>query len=653
MPIRNDYKQTPPHQPVFVPEIQYPTPNINDVVIVEDVPMTKAGYRPLLPGTPRHNDTTAILVWQGQVKASNNEVMHRRIYATVRSAQDAYNAATQYVSDDASSPIYIRQYIESRDTYTRGTSLTALTGIIRLVVTDGGTGYTSASVVSFSGGGGTGAAATAEITGGVLVALLITNTGSGYTSAPTVAISVGSGATATAYIQPATALLIKEESTPAPGELASRFLAVTRIYQTLPGPILYEDVYDVRRGPVQRTTQLIAFSSLAASLTSDGSTVTETTYQPVSAPVLRKTVETWAFSTAPIFYEDVYDVRRGPVQIASQYINYSSLAASLASDGSTVTETSYKPVNAVVLDKAIETWAFSAAPILTQDIYDPWKGAVQVTSQYVTAGGSEVGSISGSFTETSYKPVNVYVLDKTIETWAVGSVPIHIRYDTDDETHEDVTITEQLIAAPANYTALGNSAGVLVSYHPINSSYGKKTSLSIGTPASRTEYKMGPYRYPPLVLVVTGSGVEARDGTVSVAINWERRAARTRNVQHKIVITYGDSATLVTSYGNLTIFDPVLNDLIYDGHFIRANEQGVLNDTITASYTTGTTNAKWPYIAETMTFAASDLTATEWLALEDAYGGAGTEKIVNAVLSPWKYNLWRLEVFYVTIKNWT
>ena len=66
-------------------------------------------------------------------------------------------------------------------------------------ITSGGSGYTGTPSAGFSGGGGTGAAATLtknsdnEVNGAA-----ITNHGTGYTSAPTVAITGGSGSGATA-----------------------------------------------------------------------------------------------------------------------------------------------------------------------------------------------------------------------------------------------------------------------------------------------------------------------------------------------------------------------------------------------------------------------------------------------------------------------
>lgn len=71
-----------------------------------------------------------------------------------------------------------------------------------IVVTDGGSGYTSAPTVTFSGGGGSGAAATATLSGGKVTSVTITAAGTDYTSVPTVSFTGGggSGAAATATI---------------------------------------------------------------------------------------------------------------------------------------------------------------------------------------------------------------------------------------------------------------------------------------------------------------------------------------------------------------------------------------------------------------------------------------------------------------------
>jgi hypothetical protein len=74
-------------------------------------------------------------------------------------------------------------------------------------ITTGGTNYATAPLVEFSGGEGSGAAATAVVEDGVVVAVNITSPGTGYTAAPDVAFVVpgqGSGATAAATLSGAT-----------------------------------------------------------------------------------------------------------------------------------------------------------------------------------------------------------------------------------------------------------------------------------------------------------------------------------------------------------------------------------------------------------------------------------------------------------------
>jgi hypothetical protein len=71
----------------------------------------------------------------------------------------------------------------------------AVTGVM---VTAGGSGYTSAPLVNF-GGPGTGAAGFATIAGGTVTGVTITNSGTGYTTAPTVTFVGGGGTGATAF----------------------------------------------------------------------------------------------------------------------------------------------------------------------------------------------------------------------------------------------------------------------------------------------------------------------------------------------------------------------------------------------------------------------------------------------------------------------
>ncbi len=77
---------------------------------------------------------------------------------------------------------------------------------LTLSLTNGGSGYTGDPTVSFTGGGGTGAAATATAVGGVVTSLTLTNPGTGYTSKPTIVFTGGggTGAAGEATFTPAT-----------------------------------------------------------------------------------------------------------------------------------------------------------------------------------------------------------------------------------------------------------------------------------------------------------------------------------------------------------------------------------------------------------------------------------------------------------------
>jgi hypothetical protein len=75
---------------------------------------------------------------------------------------------------------------------------TIVRGGATITVTNRGSGYTSAPTVSFSGGGGTGATATANISGGEVTSITVTNAGTGWTSTPDIIITGGGGSGATA-----------------------------------------------------------------------------------------------------------------------------------------------------------------------------------------------------------------------------------------------------------------------------------------------------------------------------------------------------------------------------------------------------------------------------------------------------------------------
>ncbi len=88
----------------------------------------------------------------------------------------------------------------SAGTYSLSLRCTDIPGTVSSVtIGSGGTGYTAGSL-TFSGGGGSGAAATYTVSSGVINAITVTNPGRGYTTAPTATAAGGTGASLTAVI---------------------------------------------------------------------------------------------------------------------------------------------------------------------------------------------------------------------------------------------------------------------------------------------------------------------------------------------------------------------------------------------------------------------------------------------------------------------
>ena len=261
---RRDYGASQAQNRLLEPSTIYPTANVRDLVLVEDV-LLDAGYTPVLIGTPRKGATNYRLVSQKEESGDGDKQYVRRVWATSQNAQEAHNLSLKYLEGSHAAPTYIRKYTILRSAYAPLTAGTPLTAVIGIALTAGGTGYLTAPTVTFSGGSGTGATAIAQIRDGAVVALLLTAEGTGYVTTPTVAFSGGggSGATATAAIQDQTAILIDQEAVPEQGEMGNLFYSVTRVWQTLPGPatIRYE-VDGETQSDVSVTKQMVAKPSV-------------------------------------------------------------------------------------------------------------------------------------------------------------------------------------------------------------------------------------------------------------------------------------------------------------------------------------------------------------------------------------------------------
>lgn len=154
-------------------------------------------------------------------------------------------------------------------------------------ITSGGSGYVTAPTVSFSGGGGTGAAGTAVIYGGAVVGINITNAGSGYTTAPTISLTGGGGTGATA-----TASLTNSQRTAnntAPVALTSSNIGPITVSTT---PLELARFYS----PVISTTHAYALSEILGATTANP--IVRFYVNKTGAPQVQARVRLYAFDPA-------------------------------------------------------------------------------------------------------------------------------------------------------------------------------------------------------------------------------------------------------------------------------------------------------------------------------------------------------------------
>jgi len=362
---RRDYGLSQAQNRLLEPSTIYPTANVRDLVLVEDV-LLDAGYTPVLIGTPRKGASNYRLVSQKEADNDGDKQYMRRVWATSQNAQEAHNLSLKYLEGSHAAPTYIRKYTILKSAYAALTAGTPLTAVIGIALTAGGSGYLTAPTVTFSGGSGAGAAAIAQIRDGAVVALLLTAEGTGYVTTPTVAFSGGggTGATATASIQDQTAILIDQEAAPEQSEMGNLFYSVTRVWQTLPGPatIRYEIDGETQTN-VSVTKQMVAkpsapYTQIAGS---------DITYLPISS------VHGWKITSTLLNFSGITITKIGTIQIRypSVVIGSPTLSHFQGKDGAVIVDLNW-PIIAGCSRQAISTTTFTygaSATLVTADSY--------------------------------------------------------------------------------------------------------------------------------------------------------------------------------------------------------------------------------------------------------------------------------------------
>ena len=408
-------------------------------------------------------------------------------------------------------------------------------------------------------------------------------------------------------------------------------------------PIQINDFYDNERGAVDQQVQLVADTTSSGGLTVVGTTVTDIRYEAVTQFHRKKTTETWTVP-APLRTADDYDIQRGAIQTTLQIIAGSSVEATLTASSNVVTETTYRPLNNVLLEKKVQTFAYPGPEITSEPEIDRDGSVFTIKRQIDVASniteGETIEAIGGGLKIITSEPYSGqstgplrYKITKT------RSLPgtAFTRTEVDGETGSPVSIEMQIIATPS--FPLAQTAGSEISYQPISSVHGTKITTSMTGFASVTvvDYPTSSMSAPPLITSAAITSTASRDGTPAISIVWNKRSAKTREVKMTRTKVYGTQANMLAAQASLTIENPGVIDVIRDPLFIPAiRESNVLTNAVSLSFTTGTENPKWPYIVDNVTWGATTPPAT------GAGGYIGRFVVISANVEYWKYNLWRL-----------
>jgi hypothetical protein len=104
----------------------------------------------------------------------------------------------QYSSEAIDTGVPEIDAFESLKTFNTNTTRNSHGGVIKVSVTNAGTGYSNNPVITFPSSTGNGATATAVVDNGTITAINVTNSGTGYQVAPSVTITDSTGLNATA-----------------------------------------------------------------------------------------------------------------------------------------------------------------------------------------------------------------------------------------------------------------------------------------------------------------------------------------------------------------------------------------------------------------------------------------------------------------------
>ena len=386
----------------------FPTPVIDDVVIAEVVNAWKGDYQPLEYGTlwkdvshapnqgsfPEHK-----LVFQQPTSEDGQWI--KRIWVNDRVNQDSYNYAIKYSAGSQQHPIYIRNYVVPRETYTP--------------LPDG-------------------------------------------TPDPLFPI----------------ALLVDEEATRIEGELDSKYINVTRVYETLPGPAVPTKRYN-ERGDLE--TVIVQTVPPNTPPDPDGLLVTQ-------SQVVQEEMGKGVKTTATVSDHALLKIKEKKEGLLGETITTDDIVSPSTNPDALSKTIVSSVVEQFSATKARKRTTTSTGPSTLKGVQNKegLLGQIEVTESIVDA-NSQADQVSLNVLSSIVEPIDI---SKSRKTTITSSGPTSLTGKSNKSGLLGTTIvTESIVASNSNPDSLSISV-IESQVDPIDLAKSKKTTVISSGPTSLT-----------------------------------------------------------------------------------------------------------------------------------------------------------------------
>lgn len=403
--------------------------------------------------------------------------------------------------------------------------------------------------------------------------------------------------------------------------LRSRYVAVQRVYESIPGPTLTGNRLDQRGDLETITVQTVAAGTAPQA---DGLLVTDTKVDPVDSV---KSTSTYATVTA---YATLTSPENkggllGQTSTTDDIVTVGTLPDALST---TVLESKVEQLTAT---KARKTTTSSSGPTELDGKTIGEFGYI-TTAESIVAYGSSLPTPSTATVKLDKSPIDS--AKSKLTTASYVSLNTLTGYQYDPDLNLVITNTKQIVAPN---TALAITKGLLSSRdEPLDVWKTIRIQSKINDlPAARTEYKTGSYASPNLLTGFDNSVYNFPSGQINYNVKPVMRAKRSyqTSFKHERSYSYGQP-----SQPSITIYDPVAIHVYYDGYFFKVDIPDCLTDSgLSIHFFTGINTPAAAYygsIDETYNIPTTTESASSY------ENKVGTYQIISYDVEYWKANIW-------------